>query len=121
MRCLSARASAEEKLRDFDPTGVAAIVEYGSRLAEDQTKLTTRFGDVADIIREASYWAGKAGHALVSADDVHRAVDEWTLSLEPDRRARARGTSPNGTLMMDATGAIGRPGQRAVGVDAGRL
>jgi len=30
----------EEKLRDFDPTGAAAIVEHGSRLAEDQTRLT---------------------------------------------------------------------------------
>jgi len=58
---------ADEQLRDFDPTGVAAIVECGSRLAEDQTKLTTRFGDVADIIREASYWAGKPSSNVAAA------------------------------------------------------
>jgi predicted ATP-dependent protease len=83
---------------------VAAIVEYGSRLAEDQTKLTTRFGDVADIIREASYWASKAGHALVSADDVRRAADEWTYRSNQIEE-RAQETIAKGTIMIDTTGA----------------
>ena len=96
--------SALEQLRDFHPSGVAAIVEYGSRLAEDQTKLTTRFGDVADIIREASYWAGKAGHALVSAEDVHRAADEWTYRSNQIEE-RAQETIATGTIMIDTTGA----------------
>ena len=96
--------SALEQLRDFHPSGVAAIVEYGSRLAEDQTKLTTRFGDVADIIREASYWAGKAGHALVSADDVRRAADEWTYRSNQIEE-RAQETIAKGTIMIDTTGA----------------
>jgi lon-related putative ATP-dependent protease len=96
--------SALEQLRDFHPSGVAAIVEYGSRLAEDQTKLTTRFGDVADIIREASYWAGKAGHALVSAEDVRRAADEWTFRSNQIEE-RAQETIAKGTIMIDTTGA----------------
>jgi len=96
--------SALEQLRDFHPSGVAAIVEYGSRLAEDRTKLTTRFGDVADIIREASYWASKAGHALVSADDVRRAADEWTYRSNQIEE-RAQETIANGTIMIDTTGA----------------
>jgi len=95
---------AEEQLRDFDPTGVAAVVEYGSRLAEDQTKLTTRFGDVADIIREASYWAGKAGQALVSAQDVYRATDEWTYRSNQIEQ-RVQKDISNGTIMIDAEGA----------------
>jgi lon-related putative ATP-dependent protease len=95
---------AEEKLRDFDPTGVAAIVEYGSRLAGDQTKLTTRFGDVADIIREASYWAGKAGHALVSAQGVERAADEW-IYRSNQIEERVQEDISIGTIMIDADGA----------------
>jgi lon-related putative ATP-dependent protease len=94
----------EEKLRDFGPSGVAAIVEYGSRLAEDQTKLTTHFGDLADIIREASYWAGKADHALVSADDVHRAVDEWTYRSNQIEE-RVQEEIAKGTIMVDTSGA----------------
>jgi lon-related putative ATP-dependent protease len=95
---------AEEKLRDFDRTGVAAIVEYGSRLAEDQSKLTTRFGDVADIIREASYWAGKAGRDLVSAEDVHRAADEWTYRSNQVQE-RVQQNIAEGTIMIDTDGA----------------
>lgn len=94
----------EEKLRDFSPSGVAAIVEHGSRIAEDQTKLTTRFGDLADIVREAAYWAGKAGHALVSAEDVHRAVNEWTYrSNQIEELVQKEITQ--GTIMVDVTGA----------------
>lgn len=44
----------KEKLRHLDASGVAKVVEYGSRLAEDQKKLSVRFGEVADIVREAS-------------------------------------------------------------------
>ena len=66
----------EENLRHFDPTGVAKIVEQSSRMAEDQRKLATRFGDVRDLVREASYWAGTNGHELVTAGDVRQAVDK---------------------------------------------
>jgi len=43
----------KEKLKHLDASGVAKTVEYGSRLAQDQQKLSTKFGEVADIIREA--------------------------------------------------------------------
>ncbi len=48
---------SEENLPPFDREAVARIVEYGSELCSDQTKLSTRFGEVADLIREASFWA----------------------------------------------------------------
>lgn len=71
----------EEGLRHFDRTAVAKVVEYGSRLAEHQQKLTTRFGEVADLVREASYWAGvngepASGRTLTTAADVQQALDE---------------------------------------------
>lgn len=96
---------AEEGLRDFDPTGVAALIELGSRLAEDQHKLSTRFGDVADIIREASYWAGKVGQPLVTAEAVHRAICEWRYRSNQVEE-QLRKDMLNGTLMIDTSGAI---------------
>lgn len=66
----------EEKLRHFDRAAVAQIVEYGSWLAEDQGRLSARFGDVADVVREASYWAGEAGREAVTAGDVRQAIEE---------------------------------------------
>ena len=68
----------QEKLRHFDRTAVAKVVEFGSRLAEDKRKLSTLFGLVADLVREASYWAGENGRSLVTAADVQQALTERT-------------------------------------------
>ncbi len=63
-------------LKPFDRTGVAALVEYGSRLADDQTKLSTKFGAIADIMTEASYWASKNKSDIVRRKDVEQAIEE---------------------------------------------
>lgn len=68
----------EEDLRPFEPDGVARIIEQSARMVEDQKKLATRFGDVIDLVREASYWAGTNGHELVNSDDVRQAVNNRT-------------------------------------------
>ncbi|MDW7999079.1 MAG: AAA family ATPase, partial [Thermodesulfovibrio sp.] len=49
----------EEDLLPFHRSAVAKIVEYGSRLAEHQEKLSTQFSSIADLIREAHFWAKK--------------------------------------------------------------
>ncbi|HZD12025.1 MAG TPA: ATP-binding protein, partial [Candidatus Binatus sp.] len=41
-----------EGLNHLEPPALAKIVEYGSRLAEDQGKLSTKFPAIADIVRE---------------------------------------------------------------------
>ena len=66
----------EEGLSPFDQSAVAAMVEAGSRLADSQTRLTTRFGAVADLIREAHFWAIREGRVTTTWDDVHNAVEE---------------------------------------------
>lgn len=68
----------EEKLRHFDRAAVAKIVEFGSFMVAYQKKLTTRFGSIADLTREASYWAGVNGRSLVTAGDVQQAINERT-------------------------------------------
>jgi lon-related putative ATP-dependent protease len=66
----------EEKLLSMDRKGVAKIVEVGSRLAEHQNKLSSLFSDIADLIREASYWASKTDSNIVSEEHVQKAIDE---------------------------------------------
>ncbi|MCB9004827.1 MAG: AAA family ATPase [Ardenticatenaceae bacterium] len=66
----------EEGLLPFGRTAVAKVVEFGTRLAEHQQKLTTRFGAVADLLREASFWAGYHGRSTVEAADVQTALTE---------------------------------------------
>jgi len=66
----------EEGLKPFDKTGVAKIIEYSSRLAGHQDKLSTRFSDIADMLRESHYWATKDGSNVVSASHVLKAAEE---------------------------------------------
>ena len=70
-----ADVARDESLRPFDRGAVGRVVEHGSRLVEDATKLSTHMQSVTDLLREADYWAGEAGHATVGADDVQRALD----------------------------------------------
>jgi len=71
-----ARLAEGERLLHFDRSAAAAVVEEGVRLAGRQTKLSTRFSEVADLIREASYWAKEDGAAMVTGTHVERAVRE---------------------------------------------
>ncbi len=66
----------KEGLRPLDSNAASKIVEFGSRLAGDQEKLSTHFAEIADLIREASFWAGKDKAESVGAAHVQRAVEE---------------------------------------------
>uniref|UniRef100_UPI00260C79C0 AAA family ATPase n=1 Tax=Geobacter sp. TaxID=46610 RepID=UPI00260C79C0 len=61
-----------ENLLPFDRSGVAALVEYSARLVEDQEKLSSQFMEISDLIREASYWAGKEGEGAATRAHVTR-------------------------------------------------
>ncbi|KPJ98290.1 MAG: hypothetical protein AMJ60_08780 [Desulfobacterales bacterium SG8_35] len=66
----------EEGLKHFSPDGVSRVIEYSARLAAHQKKLITVFGDVVDIIRQASFWAEQDGKKLVAETEVRKAIDE---------------------------------------------
>ena len=93
----------EEKLLPFDRAGVAKVVEFGSRLAEHQNKLSSRFSDIADILREASYWASKSNNNIVSDGHVQKAMDERifrTNRIEEHLREMIL----EGTIIVDTKG-----------------
>jgi lon-related putative ATP-dependent protease len=66
----------ENNYRHMDKSAVAKIIEFGSRLAEDQGKLTTRFSTIADIIAEASYYAKQDNADFIMDRHVKKALDE---------------------------------------------
>lgn len=66
------------QLKHLDRSAVAKVVEYGSRLADDQKKLTTRFSLIADVIREASYYAAQDGAEMITEKHILKAIDERT-------------------------------------------
>ncbi len=65
----------ESGLCHFDRSGVARIVEYGSELVGDQTRLSTKFADIFDLARESAYWARKNGSGRISRLDVQKAIE----------------------------------------------
>jgi len=67
---------AEKKgLKHLDGTGIASIIEYSSRLAADQDKLSTQFAAVSDIIMEANYYAKSNGNDYINEDHVRQAIE----------------------------------------------
>jgi lon-related putative ATP-dependent protease len=63
------------ELRHLSPDGVARTMEHAIRLAGDSGKLTLRIGPIADILKEADYFAGRSDHDLIGREDVQRAID----------------------------------------------
>ena len=93
----------EEKLLPFDRTGVAKVIEVGSRLAEHQQKLSARFSDIADILREASYWASKSGSAVVDDGHVEKAIEERVFRTNRIEE-RMREMILEGTIIVNTSG-----------------
>jgi len=66
----------KENLKHLEASAVAKVVEHGSRLAGDQEKLSTRFADIADIVREANFYATQENSKYVTASHVKKAIEE---------------------------------------------
>jgi len=107
-----------EDLRPLDAGAVAKVVEYGSRTAEDQQKLTTRFSEVADVIREANFWAQREGSPQVAVAHVRKAIEEkiYRSNLIEER---IQESIQRGMFLVDTTGeAVGQVNGLAV-IDLG--
>ena len=98
-----AHVCREEQLRHCDRSGVEAIIEYGMRRVADQDKLTSQFGAIADLLREASYTATQSG-----ADVIRRSHVEQALQARRFRANRVeeklRELITEGTILIDTEG-----------------
>jgi Predicted ATP-dependent protease len=63
-------------LKHLDNSAVAKVIEYGSRLAADQMKLSTRFAEIADLIKEANFYSSQEKVPYTTAQHITRAIDE---------------------------------------------
>jgi lon-related putative ATP-dependent protease len=69
------KVCSAENLRHLDQSGLSRLIEYGARLAGHQQKLSTRFGELADVIREASYYAAGENQPYVSRQHILQAIE----------------------------------------------
>jgi predicted ATP-dependent protease len=95
----------ECEVNHFDPSGVARVIDYASRMVADQEKLSSRFAQIKEIVEEAGYWA-KQDHAnFILAKHVDKAVEERRYRHNLlDERLREMIT--RGTIMIDTQGAV---------------
>ena len=94
----------QEQLPHLDPSAVAKIMEYSSRLADNQDKLSTRFNDLAQIIGEAATWAKMKRAKIVTAEFVDMALSERANRIKKYDSMYTEMIKEN-TLLIDTTGA----------------
>jgi len=85
----------DENLLPFTKEAVTRVIDYGARLAEHQDRLSTQFGQIADLVREAAYWAKKQQRPAVQRGDVLAALRQQkrrvSLGEEYTQRAIVEG------------------------------
>ena len=94
-----------EGLLPFHKSGVAALLEHTARMADDQNKLSSQFMEIADFIREISFWASKAGRTAIEGDDVRAAAEESLYRVNRIEE-RMQELYEDGTLMVDTDGSV---------------
>jgi len=90
-------------LRPFDRGAVARVVEHSSRLAGDAERLSVHLLSIADLLREADYWAGVSGNGVVTGDDVQQAIDAQIHRADRVRE-RVQDRILRGTILIDSSG-----------------
>jgi lon-related putative ATP-dependent protease len=100
--------TAKEDLLHLDVEAIAEVVDFSSRLADDQHKLSTRFDIVADIIREANFYAKKEGKKMIELSHIKKTLDErfFRSSLYAEK---IREFIKKGVILIDTEGdAVGQ-------------
>jgi predicted ATP-dependent protease len=95
----------EECLRPLDKTGITRAVEYSFELTSDQTRLSTNFSGVIDLLRETEYWVKRRGGDTITKFDIQRAIDAKIYRsnrIEEELQKLIQ----NGTLFIDTDGEV---------------
>ena len=99
------RTCDDEGLRAFDSDGAARVIEYAARMVSDQKKLSTRFGQIKDLLIEADYWAGQDSSSLVLGKHVEQALTQKIHRLNQVEE-RVQEMVEDGSLLLDFTGSV---------------
>jgi len=93
----------EEKLKEFDKSAIAYLMEIAAMFAGQKNKLTTRFSKIADIAREANFWAIDDGFDVVTAEHIKKAYKN-AVNRHGMLESKISDMYEDGTFLMDTTG-----------------
>ena len=93
----------DDELPHLDKFAVARLAEYSTRLSNNQNKISTRFGELAQVIAEAATWARLDKSKVVTKDYIEKALDERKNRLKKydDKYTQM---IEDGTLLIDTDG-----------------
>lgn len=89
----------------YDRYAVARVIEYSARLVGDGERLSMHMRSVADLLREADYWAREAGHVVVTVSDIQQAIDAQ-IRRQDRVRDRLYEAILRDILMIDTQGKV---------------
>lgn len=95
-------------LRPLNKLAVARLVEHGARMADDSEKLTTHQRSLADLLKEADHWAGKANSRAIEREHIQYAIDQQVRRADRIRQHLYEAIR-RGILFIDTVGeAVGQ-------------
>jgi lon-related putative ATP-dependent protease len=97
--------ATREELMPFDRGAVARVVEESARYAGDAEMLSAQIRRLADVMREAHYWAQQNGNDVIDAGDVQRAIDARTRRASR-LRDRLQREVLRGTIRIETDGEV---------------
>ncbi len=92
-----------ENLPPLDRTGMAKVIEFASRLANDQTKLSTRFSEITQIVGEAATLAKLHREKVISGETVDLALAQRQERVQKYNEKYIEMIN-NNTLLIDTKG-----------------
>ena len=95
----------QENLKEFDKTAVAKIIEFSSRLADHQQKLSTRFNETVEVVYEANAWAEIENSQIVTSSHVEKAIEE-KVSRVNLLEEKIQESIINGQILIEAEGEV---------------
>ena len=99
------RKTDEDKLRAFDNTGIAALLEHAVRMTGRQEKISTSFPDITDLIREADFYAAQDKSPVVKEAHVDKAIDARIFRSNMVEE-HIQEMIDRGTLLINVDGAV---------------
>lgn len=95
--------SQKKKIRSLNKQAVARVIEHASRLADNSEKLTAHIASIADLLREANYWASKTGAKQIGKNHITQAIEAQIYRSNRVNEAMLEQID-KGTILMDVRG-----------------
>ncbi|HMQ10109.1 MAG TPA: ATP-binding protein [Oligoflexia bacterium] len=100
---LLATMARKENMLPLTACAVARVIEQSHRLIDDHRKLSANILHVADILREADYWARKDKKKIIAKEEIQQAIDTQ-IHRVARIRDRMQDSIIEGTKLIDTKG-----------------